>query len=44
MTNMNSILNHCVKRIAPIPEVFKLLEEIWGPLPGHPQPKPKSKP
>ena len=26
------------------PEVFKLLEEIWGPLPGRPKPKPKSNP
>ena len=26
------------------PEVFKLLEEIWRPLPGRTQPKPKSKP
>lgn len=26
------------------PEVFKLLEEIWGPLPGRAQQKPKSKP
>ena len=26
------------------PEVFTLLEEIWGPLPGRPQPKPATKP
>ena len=26
------------------PDVFTLLEEIWGPLPGRPQPKPTAKP
>ena len=26
------------------PETFALLEEIWGPLPGRPQPKSKAKP
>ena len=26
------------------PAVFNLLEEIWGPLPGRAEPKPKSKP
>ena len=25
------------------PEIFTLLEEIWGPLPGHPQSKPTTK-
>ena len=26
------------------PEIFALLEEIWGPLPGRPQPRPAAKP